>query len=233
MRLSILIYDGFTTLDAIGGYEVLSRLPGIELEFVGPQRGVVAADTRRLGLVAFRSFAEVQSTDILYVPGGPGGRVLEQDNAFLDYLRRLDATSKWTVGICNGVTLLAAAGLLRGQKATTNWFDQERIARYGVSFVAARYHREGKYVTGAGVSASIDTGLYLAQLLAGESVARAIQLGIEYYPAPPFPERTPAQVPAPIQQAVRQFEKSGGKELLRQRPPFEALMPHHAEAPTS
>lgn len=233
MRLSILIYDGFTTLDAIGGYEVLSRLPGIELEFVGPQRGVVAADTRRLGLVAFRSFAEVQSTDILYVPGGPGGRVLEEDDSFLDYLRRLDSSSTWTVGICNGVTLLAAAGLLKGQKATTNWFDQERIARYGVSFVAERYHREGKYVTGAGVSASIDTGLYLAQLLAGETVAKVLQLGIEYYPAPPFPEKTPAEVPAALQQAVRQFEKSGGKELLRQRPPFEALMPHHGEAPTS
>jgi putative intracellular protease/amidase len=199
MRLSILIYDGFTTLDAVGGYEVLSRIPSIELEFVGPQRGVVAADTRRLGLVAFRSFAEVQSTDILYVPGGPGGRVLEQDDSFLDYLRRLDATSRWTVGICNGVTLLAAAGLLKGQKATTNWFDQERIARHGVSFVAERYHREGKYVTGAGVSASIDTGLYLAQLLAGDAVAKTLQLGIEYYPAPPFPEKTPAEVPAAIQ----------------------------------
>jgi putative intracellular protease/amidase len=232
MRLSILIYDGFTTLDAIGGYEVLSRTPGIELEFVGPQRGVVAADTRRLGLVAFKSFAEVQSTDILYVPGGPGGRVLEEDDSFLDYLRRLDGTSKWTVGICNGVTLLAAAGLLNGQKATTNWFDQERIARYGVGFVAERYHREGKYVTGAGVSASIDTGLYLAQLLASESVARAIQLGIEYYPAPPFPEKTPAEVPAALQQAVRQFEKSVARSCCASGP-FEALMPHHGEAPTS
>jgi putative intracellular protease/amidase len=233
MRLSILIYDGFTTLDAVGGYEVLARIPGIELEFVGPQRGVVAADTRRLGLVAFKSFAEVQNTDILYVPGGPGGRVLEEDQNFLGYLRQLDDSSKWTVGICNGVTLLAAAGLLKGRKVTTNWFDQERITRYGASFVAERYCREGKYVTGAGVSASIDTALFLTQLLAGESVARTIQLGIEYYPAPPFPEKTPAEVPETIQQLVRRFEQSGGKALLRQRPPFEALLPHHSEAATS
>lgn len=229
MRLSILIYDGITTLDAIGGYEVLARVPGVELEFVGPQRGVVAADTRRLGLVAYRSFAEVQSTDILYVPGGPGGRVLERDESFLDYLRLLDRGSTWTVGICNGVTLLAAAGLLKGQKATTNWFDQKRIADYGVTFVAERYHREGKYVTGAGVSASIDTGLYLAQLLAGDKVAKLLQLGIEYYPSPPFPEKTPAEVPAALQQAVQQFEQSGGKELLRRRPPFEALVPRQRE----
>lgn len=233
MRLSILIFDGFTTLDAVGGYEVLSRVPGIELEFVGPERGVVAADTRRLGLVAFKSFAEVQSTDILYVPGGPGGRILEEDQNFLGYLRQLDDSSKWTVGICNGVTLLAAAGLLKGRKVTTNWFDQERVARYGANFVAERYHREDKYVTGAGVSASIDTALFLAQLLAGESVAKALQLGIEYYPAPPFPEKTPAQAPAAIQQLIRQFEQSGGKTLLRQRPPFEALLPHHPEVATS
>ena len=111
MRLSILIFDGFTTLDAIGGYEVLARIPGMEVEFVAAQRGIVAADTRRLGLVAFREFSEVTATDILYVPGGPGGFVLEKDEVFLDTLRRLDKTSTWTVGICNGVGLLAAAGV--------------------------------------------------------------------------------------------------------------------------
>jgi transcriptional regulator GlxA family with amidase domain len=221
MRLSIVIYDGLTSLDAIGGYEVLSRLPGMETEFVGRAKGVVAADTRRLGLLAFRSFEELGGTDILYVPGGPGGFALEQDQAFLEQLRRLDAGSKWTVGICNGVGLLAAAGLLKGRKATTNWFYQERLRGYGVEFVPERYHRDGKYLTGAGVSASIDTGLYLAQLLAGETVAKALQLGIEYFPAPPFPEKRVQEVPEPIMQIVRRFEQSGGGELLRTKPPFE------------
>jgi putative intracellular protease/amidase len=220
MRLSILIYDGLTTLDAIGGYEVLSRIPGMETEFVGRSRGVVTADTRRLGLLAFRSFEEVRSTDILYVPGGPGGFALEQDAAFLDYLRLLDRSSKWTVGICNGVGLLAAAGLLEGRKATTNWFYQERLRAYGVGFVPERYHRDGKYVTGAGVSASIDTGLFLAQQLAGDTVAKALQLGIEYFPAPPFPEKRVQEVPEPIVQIVRRFEESGGGDLLKIKPPF-------------
>ena len=223
MRLSILIYDGLTTLDAIGGYEVLSRIPGMETEFVGRSRGVIAADTRRLGLLAFRSFEEVRSTDILYVPGGPGGFELEKDTAFLDYLRLLDSTSKWTVGICNGVGLLAAAGLLKGRKATTNWFYQERLRAHGVEFVAERYHRDGKYVTGAGVSASIDAGLFLAQLLAGDTVAKAIQLGIEYFPAPPFPEKRVQEVPEPIMQIVRHFEESGGGDLLKQKAPFESV----------
>jgi putative intracellular protease/amidase len=223
MRLSILLFDGVTALDAIGGYEVLSRIPGMEVEFVAQRRGVVAADTRRLGLLAFRDFDDVTSTDVLYVPGGPGATPLEADRSFLTKLRALDATSTWTVGICNGVGLLAAAGLLTGSKATTNWFYREKLAKHDVTFVPERYHREGKYVTGAGVSASIDTGLFLATLIAGEGIARAIQLGIEYYPAPPFPEKKPAEVDAGIQDLVRSFESTGGPALMKLVPPFESV----------
>ncbi len=223
MRLSILIYDGMTSLDAVGGYEVLARVPGLEVEFVAERQGVVAMDTRRMGLLAYRSFSEVQSTDILYVPGGPGGYALEKDPVFLDYLRKLDQTSTWTVGICNGVGLLAAAGLLKGQRAATNWFERERITQYGVEFVPERFHREGKYITGAGVSASIDTGLFLAQLLAGDMVAKAIQLGIEYFPAPPFSEKSPVEMPAPVQQVVAEYEASSERPQLLIQPPFASI----------
>jgi putative intracellular protease/amidase len=223
MRLSILIFDGLTTLDAIGGYEILARLPGMETEFVAAQRGIVAADTRRLGLAAFRDFSEVTATDILYVPGGPGAFALEKDDAFLDTVRRLDHTSTWTVGICNGVGLLAAAGLLKGRKATTNWFYQDRLRAYGTEFVAERYHRDGKYITGAGVSASIDTGLFLTSLIAGEQVAKTLQLGIEYYPAPPFPEQRPQDVAVEIQERIRRFESEGGKKQLAMEPAFKGM----------
>jgi putative intracellular protease/amidase len=225
MRLSIILFDGVTALDAIGGYEVLSRIPGIEVEFVARERGVVAADTRRLGLLAFRDFAELEGTDILYVPGGPGAYRLEADEEFLDTLRALDATSTWTVGICNGVGLLAAAGLLAGREATTNWFYRERLAARGARFVPERFHRSDKYITGAGVSASIDTALFLTSLIAGEAIAKTIQLGIEYYPAPPFPERSPAEAPPDARELVRQFESSGREELMRLAPPFTALRP--------
>jgi putative intracellular protease/amidase len=223
MRLSILIFDGLTTLDAIGGYEILARLPGMETEFVAAQRGIVAADTRRLGLAAFRDFSEVTATDILYVPGGPGAFALEKDEAFLNTVRRLDHTSTWTVGICNGVGLLAAAGLLKGRKATTNWFYQDRLRAYGTEFVAERYHRDGKYITGAGVSASIDTGLFLTSLIAGEQVAKTLQLGIEYYPAPPFPEQRPQDVAVEIQERIRRFESEGGKKQLAMEPAFKGM----------
>jgi putative intracellular protease/amidase len=231
MRLSILIFDGLTTLDAIGGYEVLARIPGMETEFVAVKKGVIAADTRQLGLLAFRDFSEVTSTDILYVPGGPGAFPLEKDAAFLDKIRELDKTSKWTVGICNGVGLLAAAGLLTGQKATTNWFYQDRLAAYGVEFVAKRYHRCGKYVTGAGVSASIDTALFLTGLIAGESFAKTLQLGIEYYPAPPFPEKTPAEAPAQSTQVIKGFESGGGAAIMKKPAVFAGLVSVSQEEP--
>lgn len=230
MRLSIVIYDGLTALDAVGGYEVLARVPGMETEFIGSSRGVVAADTRALGLAAFRAFEEVEKTDILYVPGGPGGLLLERDEAFLDALRRLDTQSTWTVGICNGVGLLAAAGLLAGRSATTNWFYRRQLEAYGVACVPDRYHRDGKFVTGAGVSASLDAGLFLAGLIAGEAVAKTIQLGIEYYPAPPFPERSPEDAPARSQALVRAFEETGGLAQLRRKPPFAAIPASRAAA---
>jgi len=223
MRVSFVLFDGFTALDAIGAYEVLSRIPGLEVEFAAIDRGIVAADTRRLGLLAYRTLNEIRSTDVLIVPGGPGVRALESDADFLAELRRLDASSQWTVGICNGVTLLAAAGLLEGKKATTNWFDREYIERYGVEFVPERYYREDKYVTGAGVSASIDTAFFLARMIAGDSVARAIQLGIEYYPTPPSADSSPWDAPAKIQQVVQHYEEGAGSTLLKMPPVFGAL----------
>ncbi len=229
MRLSILLFDGFTTLDAVGGYEVLSRIPGMEVEFVAAHRGVIAADTRALGLLAFRDFGEVQSTDILYVPGGPGGVALETHEPTLDYIRALDKTSTWTMGVCNGTAILAAAGLLKGRKAACNWFYQRKLAEYGAEFVPDRYYRSDKYVTSAGVSASIDAGLYLASLIGGEMIGKAIQLGIEYYPAPPFPEKAPLEAPSAVYSIIEQFEKTGGDELLKLKPVFESVGREAAE----
>ncbi len=232
MKLTMVIFDGVTSLDAIGGYEVLARIPGVETEWVAPHTGVVVADTRALGLLAWRTLADVERTDILYVPGGPGGALLENDEAFLGHLRRLDATSTWTVGVCNGSATLAAAGLLKGRKATTNWFYQHRLAEFGATFVPARYQRDGKYVTGAGVSASLDAALFLAREIGGEMLAKTLQLGVEYYPAPPFPERTPGEAPAEAQELVRAFESVGGPALLAQPPAFAGtfgVAPPHGE----
>lgn len=220
MRLSILLFDGFTALDVVGGYEVLANVPGMEVEFVADRAGLVASDTGRLGMAAYRSFDELDSTDILYVPGGPGVATALGNAALMACVRRLHPATTWTVSICNGAEILGAAGLLNGKKVTTNWFARDRVAAYGALVGTERYQRDGKLVTGAGVSASIDAGLFLAFLLGGETLARTIQLGIEYYPAPPFGNGTPDAQPQAAQEAIRHVEQHGAERLAARVIPF-------------
>jgi putative intracellular protease/amidase len=225
MRLSIVVFDGFTALDVVGGYEVLANVPGIEVELVAPERGVVATDTRRLGLLAHRRLEEVTQCDILYVPGGPGvvGRLT--DGPFLERLAILNASATWTLGVCNGVALLAAAGILTpGMHATTNWGWRERVAGYGVRVVAERYNRDGSVVTAAGVSASIDGALFLTGLIAGEEMARLIQLGIEYFPSPPpFLDHSVEDVPEPMKDLVLAFESGTAAARLAEPAAFASV----------
>jgi transcriptional regulator GlxA family with amidase domain len=220
MRLSIVLFDGFTALDIVGGYEVLANVPGIETEFIAASKGLVTADTRRLALLGYRSFAETESTDILYVPGGPGVFKGVQDQELISTIARLHASATWTLGICNGVELLGAAGALQGKQVTTNWFARERVAAYAAQVQATRYQRDGKLITGAGVSASIDVGLYLAGLIAGQEIATTIQLGIEYYPSPPFGNGTPDTASPSAQAMVRMFEQSAAERIEELKAPF-------------
>jgi putative intracellular protease/amidase len=209
MRISILLYDGFTMLDAVGGYAVLGWLPGAEVEFVAEKKTVIADDLRSGGMAAWRDYSEVETTDILYVPGGPGGRPQMTNEATLALIRRLHATSTWTFGVCNGVEILAAAGILKGKTVTTNFYARESVASFGATVVPDRYRRDGKIVTTAGVSAGIDGALYLARLIAGEEIAKTIQLGIEYYPHPPFSYGSADEAPEHIHKAIRAAEETG------------------------
>jgi putative intracellular protease/amidase len=224
MRLSIVLFDGFTALDIVGGYEVLANVPGMEVEFIAVQTGLVNADTRRLALLGYRSFEQTQSTDILYVPGGPGVFKGVNDEALVSTIARLHVSSKWTLGICNGVELLGAAGALKDKQVTTNWFARSRVAAFGAQVMPTRYQRDGKLITGAGVSASIDAGLYLASLIAGEEVAKTIQLGIEYYPDPPFggvaAMGSPDTASAGAQAMVRMFEESAAERIEELKTPY-------------
>ncbi|UUZ50152.1 DJ-1/PfpI family protein [Massilia sp. B-10] len=165
MRLSILLFDGFTALDVVGGYEVLANVPGMTLDFVAAAPGPVASDSGALGLMASLSYAGLAATDILYVPGGPGVEAALRDEALIDCIRRVGAASAWTVGICNGVVLLGAAGMLAGQRVTTNYFARDQVRAFGAAVLPERHVRDGlELLTGAGVSSSIDTALWLASM---------------------------------------------------------------------
>jgi transcriptional regulator GlxA family with amidase domain len=207
MDIAILLYDRFTALDAIGPYEVLSRLPGASLTFVAARAGAVRTDNGFLSLLAEGSIDEVQEPDIVLVPGGPGEVAARAGADVLDWLRAVHQTSTWTTSVCTGSLILAAAGLLDGKRATSHWLALDALRELGAEPVAERVVFDGKIVTAAGVSAGIDMALGLVAKIAGEQVAQAIQLGIEYDPQPPFDAGSPQKAPAQIVDAVRAYSR--------------------------
>jgi putative intracellular protease/amidase len=190
LRIAIPVFEGLTALDAIGPYEVLSRLPGASVTFLaagGSQPGrAIRTENGMLGIIADAALDALPAPDVIVVPGGFGIRALLEDDVLVGWLRAAHATSRWTTSVCTGSLLLGAAGLLDGIEATTHWLELETLAGFGAVPVSRRVVRVGKLVTAAGVSAGIDMALSLAALIADERTARAITLGIEYDPEPPF-----------------------------------------------
>jgi len=198
MQIAIPLYERFTALDAVGPYEVLSRLPGAEVIFVAAQRGPVRTDTKMLAMTADATFDEVRAPDVLMLPGGFGTRPLLTDEAMLDWVRGAHEASEWTTSVCTGSLLLAAAGLLDGLEATTHWAAAGELEALGARYVERRVVEQGRIVTGAGVSAGIDMALTLAARIAGDDIAQAIQLYMEYDPQPPFDSGSPAKAPESV-----------------------------------
>ena len=198
MDVAIPLFEGITALDAIGPYEVLSRLPGHRVRFVAIAPGPYRTDNRQLTLIADDALSAVPHPEIVMVPGGMGTRALMEPNPLLDWIRAAHETSAWTTSVCTGSLLLAAAGVLEGVDATTHWLSMHRLAEYGARPVQKRVVEQGKIITAAGVSSGIDMALTLAARIAGDDVAQAIQLGIEYDPQPPFSAGSPHSAPAHI-----------------------------------
>ena len=206
MQIAIVLYDRFTALDAIGPYQVLSALPGADVVFAaerpGPM-GLVSDEEGRLIVSAEAALTDVPRPDIIVVPGGPGQRDQMADALLHAWLRDADQTSTWTTSVCTGSLILAAAGLLVGRRATSYWMAIDQLAKFGAAPVAERVVFDGKYVTAAGVSSGIDMALALAGRVAGDRVAQAIQLGIEYDPQPPYDAGSPDRAPADLVAALR------------------------------
>jgi putative intracellular protease/amidase len=203
MQVAVLLYDRFTALDAVGPYDVLGRIPGAQLTFVAAEPGPVRTEQGSLALVADAPMREYPHPDIVVVPGGFGTRDLLEDEEILGWLREAHEHTKWTTSVCTGSLLLAAAGILEGLEATTHWLARDELAALGAVPVPDRVVRQGKIVTAAGVSSGIDMALHLAALEAGDTVAQAIQLGIEYDPAPPFDAGSPEKAPADVVDLLR------------------------------
>ncbi|MFZ3473988.1 DJ-1/PfpI family protein [Streptomyces sp. 4.24] len=205
MQIAVLLYDQFTALDAVGPFDTLGRLQGAQTVFVSEHPGPVRTDNGSLELVAEKGLGEVTRPDIVIVPGGPSSDGQMKNPVVLDWLRAVDATTTWTTSVCTGSTLLAAAGLLDGRRATSHWLYLDRLPPYGVLPAEERVVFDGKYVTAAGVSAGIDMGLALLGRIAGDEYAQTVQLMTEYDPQPPYDAGSPRKAPADIVARLRAF----------------------------
>jgi transcriptional regulator GlxA family with amidase domain len=206
MQIAILVFEKLTALDAVGPYEVLSRVPGAELTFVSTQTGPLRTDTGRLGLNADAVIEDHPEPDVLLIPGGEGNRPLMRDERVLDWIRHAHEHTTWTTSVCTGSLVLGAAGILDGKRATSHWAHRETLREFGAEPVVERFVEDGKVMTAAGVSAGIDMALTLAARLTHENVAKAVQLGIEYDPAPPFDSGSPEKADPELVKLVRGLE---------------------------
>ncbi len=198
MQAAIALFDRFTALDAVGPYEVLQRIPSIDVIFVGHQRGEVRTENGVLGVTCDATFDEVGAPDVVVMPGGIGTRQLIHDEAIRGWLHSVHPRTTFTTSVCTGSLLLAAAGLLDGLTATTHWSAADLLNELGARYVPERVveHVPQRIITAAGVSSGIDMALRLIELLVDREAAQAAQLMIEYDPQPPFDSGTWAKADA-------------------------------------
>ncbi len=191
MNVAILLFDRFTSLDAVGPYQVLAAMPNSTVSFVAISAGVVVDDIGSCSLVAEKSIMDLVDPDIVVVPGGPGQVSLMHDEVVLSWLRTAHLTTTWTTSVCTGSLILGAAGILQGKRATSHWLALDQLNGLGATPVSERVVIDGKVITAAGVSAGIDMALTLADKVASPEIAQIIQLAIEYDPQPPFDGGSP------------------------------------------
>jgi putative intracellular protease/amidase len=186
--VAIPLFPRFTALDAVGPYEVLQRIPSIDVVFVGHRCGEVRTENGVLGMTCDATFDDVGAPDVVVFPGGIGTRQLIHDDAVRAWLQSVHPNTTFTTSVCTGALLLAAAGLLNGLTATTHWRAAELLNELGARYVPERVveHLPQRIVTAAGVSSGIDMALRLVELLVDRQAAQAAQLLIEYDPQPPF-----------------------------------------------
>lgn len=187
MKIAIFIYQGVTMLDAIGPYEVLRNLKDSEILFVAKDKEPIVADSTFIEINPKYSIEEVPEVDILLIPGSTVGYLkIIKDEEVLNWIRQIHSKTSKTVSVCTGSIILAAAGILKGLKATSHWKTIDVLKNYEAIPTRERVIEEGKIITAAGVSAGIDMAIYLTNQLEGETAAKAAQLAIEYDPKPIF-----------------------------------------------
>ena len=204
-QIAMLLYPGFTPLDAIGPYHALSQFPGYEFSFVALNAGPVSDGSATI-MQAQKSISEISAIDILVIPGGlPAITMARSGDPLIDWIAKVHPTTEWTISICTGALMLGAAGVLKGVPATTHWYSHSELKDYGAIPTDERVVEYGKIITAAGVSAGIDMSLTLAMRLFGQEFAETMQLDMEYDPKPPFNAGHPRTAPAKVHAKLREL----------------------------
>lgn len=209
IRVVALLFPHVTQLDLTGPVQVLSRLPGAVVDLAWHRIEPVPTDCG-FSILPTVAFADAPQADVLLVPGGAGAFELMEDPVALEVVRRQAAGARHVLSVCTGAFVLGAAGLLAGRRATTHWASHPLLELLGAVPVHERVVRDGRLITGGGITSGIDAALVLAGEIAGETEARAIQLALEYDPHPPadagHPSR-PGADPAEVERAMRQARR--------------------------
>lgn len=198
------LYPRLTQLDFTGPFEVLSRLPGADVHVASRDGGSVRSDTK-LEFSSLERLADIPRCDLICVPGGPGTEEAAKDEAFLAEIRRLAAGARYITSVCTGSLVLGAAGLLKGRRAACHWGWRDLLPLFGAIPDGGRVVRDGNVITGGGVTAGIDFGLTVAAEIAGEQIARSVQLSLEYAPQPPFRSGTPEEAGPALVETIRPY----------------------------
>ncbi|MET7644222.1 DJ-1/PfpI family protein [Streptomyces sp. NPDC005426] len=209
MDIVIPLFKLFEPLDAVGPYELLANVPDAQVRFVAPEPGLVADVLGAMRVDVPTRYTEVETCDVLLVPGGAGARLMLHNTEFIDWVRRIHETTRFTTSVCTGALILGAAGLLKGKTATTHWLAMDDLETFGATYTAERVVRHDKIITSAGISAGIDLALGLCASLSDELTARAIQLLTEYDPQPPYDSGSLATATPEVVARARELVSGG------------------------
>ena len=218
LQIGLVVFPRVTQLDMTGPLQVFSSVPGAKVHLIWKRIEPVASDTP-LVLTPTVSFADCPQLDVICVPGGIGTDDMVNDEEMLDFLRAQAVAAKYITSVCTGSLVLGAAGLLQGYRATTHWTAMEFLASFGATPTKVRVCVDRNRVTGGGVTAGIDFALTLVSLLVDQPTAEAIQLGIEYNPAPPFnsgsPDTAPPEILALMKDKIAASQQRRGELIAR------------------
>jgi len=218
LQVGLLVFPKVTQLDLTGPVQVFSSVPGAKLHLIWKRIEPVQSDSV-LVLTPTITFADCPQLDVICVPGGVGSDDLLNDEEVLDFLRRQAEGAKFVTSVCTGSLVLGAAGLLRGYRAATHWTAMDSLSAFGATPTKTRVCIDRNRVTGGGVTAGIDFALTLVSMLLDRKTAEAIQLRLEYNPAPPFtsgsPDTAPPEVLALIKERIAPHQVRRSEAVAR------------------